>query len=258
MGARRRTAALLGCLFAVPAALPAAAPAQAYDPAHLKQVLTDGRCPGCDLSGAKIVDEDLRKAYLPGANLSGADLTVTNFSGADLSGANLEGADLSIGVFTGTILDGANLRNVQVDGTDFTGASLSGADVAGVAWDNAKGARLEQAKGVPAGYVEPPPAPPPTPAPSAVPPLSPAPMEMAGQRLGSVMLMATPFCPAGTLPAAGARLPIQQHAALFSLYGTNFGGNGREDFALPDLRQHVPAPDLRYCIVADGAFPERH
>jgi microcystin-dependent protein len=37
----------------------------------------------------------------------------------------------------------------------------------------------------------------------------------------------------------GQLLPISQYAALFSLLGTQFGGNGTSNFALPDLRGRV-------------------
>ncbi len=36
--------------------------------------------------------------------------------------------------------------------------------------------------------------------------------------------------------AIGTTLPIQQNAALFSLLGTNYGGNGTSNFNIPDLR----------------------
>ena len=38
----------------------------------------------------------------------------------------------------------------------------------------------------------------------------------------------------------GQLLSIQQNAALFSLLGTTYGGNGTQNFALPDLRSRVP------------------
>jgi microcystin-dependent protein len=38
----------------------------------------------------------------------------------------------------------------------------------------------------------------------------------------------------------GQTLNVQQNTALFSLLGTNFGGNGVQTFALPDLRGRVP------------------
>ena len=53
--------------------------------------------------------------------------------------------------------------------------------------------------------------------------------------LGEICLMATDFCPRYTVEAAGQILPIQTNQALFSLYGTTYGGDGVTTFALPDL-----------------------
>lgn len=50
------------------------------------------------------------------------------------------------------------------------------------------------------------------------------------------------FCPRGWTEAAGQMLPISQNTALFSLLGTNFGGDGRTTFGLPDLRETVSPP----------------
>jgi len=46
--------------------------------------------------------------------------------------------------------------------------------------------------------------------------------------------------PNGWALCDGTLLPIQQNAALFSLIGVQFGGNGVTTFALPDLRGRVP------------------
>ena len=54
--------------------------------------------------------------------------------------------------------------------------------------------------------------------------------------LGQIILGGWNFCPRGTADAAGQLLPISQFSALFSLYGTQYGGDGRTTFALPDLR----------------------
>jgi microcystin-dependent protein len=40
--------------------------------------------------------------------------------------------------------------------------------------------------------------------------------------------------------ANGQLLPINQNQPLFSLLGTTYGGDGRVNFALPDLRGRVP------------------
>lgn len=62
----------------------------------------------------------------------------------------------------------------------------------------------------------------------------------ADSYLGEICLMATNFCPRNTAEAAGQILAISQNTALFSLYGTTFGGNGTSNFALPDLRGRIP------------------
>jgi microcystin-dependent protein len=46
--------------------------------------------------------------------------------------------------------------------------------------------------------------------------------------------------PDGWLPCNGQTLEIQKYAALYSLLGTHFGGDGTNTFGLPDLRGRVP------------------
>lgn len=58
--------------------------------------------------------------------------------------------------------------------------------------------------------------------------------------LGEVTLVGFNFCPRGTIAAEGQLLPIAQNSALFSLYGTQYGGDGRTTFAMPDLRGRAP------------------
>ena len=48
------------------------------------------------------------------------------------------------------------------------------------------------------------------------------------------------FCPRGWALAEGQLLSISSNSALFSLFGTIYGGDGRTTFALPDLRGRVP------------------
>ncbi len=48
------------------------------------------------------------------------------------------------------------------------------------------------------------------------------------------------FPPRGWATCDGQLLPIAQNTALFSLVGTTYGGNGRTDFGLPNLRGRVP------------------
>lgn len=47
------------------------------------------------------------------------------------------------------------------------------------------------------------------------------------------------FAPRGWALCAGQSLPINQNAALFSLLGTTYGGNGVTTFNLPDLRGRI-------------------
>src|SRR6188768_3970764 len=58
--------------------------------------------------------------------------------------------------------------------------------------------------------------------------------------LGQLALVPYNFAPKGWALCNGQLLPINQNQALFSLLGTNFGGDGRVNFALPDLRGRVP------------------
>ena len=52
--------------------------------------------------------------------------------------------------------------------------------------------------------------------------------------------MSFDFAPKGWALCNGQLLPINQNQALFSLLGTTYGGDGRVNFALPDLRSKVP------------------
>lgn len=54
--------------------------------------------------------------------------------------------------------------------------------------------------------------------------------------LGQISIMAFSFPPKGWALCNGQLLPINQNQALFSLLGTQYGGDGRVTFALPDLR----------------------
>ena len=58
--------------------------------------------------------------------------------------------------------------------------------------------------------------------------------------LGSICIVGFSYCPRGYVDADGRLLQISQNSALFSLYGTIYGGNGRTDFAVPDLRGRAP------------------
>jgi microcystin-dependent protein len=63
---------------------------------------------------------------------------------------------------------------------------------------------------------------------------------MAEPFLSEIRIMSFVFAPKGWALCNGQLLPINQNQALFSLLGTTFGGDGRVNFALPDLRARVP------------------
>lgn len=58
--------------------------------------------------------------------------------------------------------------------------------------------------------------------------------------IGEIKAVGFNFCPRGWAEADGQLIAISQNQALFSLYGTIYGGDGRTTFALPDLRGRVP------------------
>ncbi|MGC1547046.1 MAG: tail fiber protein [Rhodanobacter sp.] len=63
---------------------------------------------------------------------------------------------------------------------------------------------------------------------------------MAYQYVGQIMLTGFGFAPRYFAQCNGQLLPINQNQALFSLLGTQFGGNGVTTFGLPDLRGRTP------------------
>ncbi len=58
--------------------------------------------------------------------------------------------------------------------------------------------------------------------------------------IGEIRQFAGNFAPRGWLLCAGQLLPISSNTALFSILGTQYGGDGRTTFALPDLRGRAP------------------
>jgi microcystin-dependent protein len=63
---------------------------------------------------------------------------------------------------------------------------------------------------------------------------------MAEPFLSEIRIMSFVFAPKGWALCNGQLLPINQNQPLFSLLGTTFGGDGRVNFALPDLRARTP------------------
>lgn len=65
--------------------------------------------------------------------------------------------------------------------------------------------------------------------------------------IGEIRAFGFTFCPRGWTEADGDLLAINANTALFSLFGTIYGGDGRTTFGLPDLRGRAP--------IAPGAGP---
>ena len=72
------------------------------------------------------------------------------------------------------------------------------------------------------------------------------------QYIGTILLSAGAVV--GGLPCDGQTLQIAQNTTLFSLIGTNFGGDGQTTFKLPDLRAQAPN-GLTYYIIEFGFYP---
>src|SRR5215472_8617767 len=63
---------------------------------------------------------------------------------------------------------------------------------------------------------------------------------MATPFLGQISIYTFGFAPKGFAMTNGQLMSIQQNAALFSLLGTFYGGNGTTTFLLPDLQSRLP------------------
>lgn len=58
--------------------------------------------------------------------------------------------------------------------------------------------------------------------------------------IGEIMLFAGHYCPKGWYQANGTLMPVASNPELFSIFGNAYGGDGRSNFALPDLQGRVP------------------
>jgi microcystin-dependent protein len=85
--------------------------------------------------------------------------------------------------------------------------------------------------------------------------------------MGQILQFGSTYCPRGTIPASGQTLAIAPNAALFSLFGTIYGGDGQTTFAMPDLRAKdangqpiapgQPGAGMLHCVVEQGYYPPR-
>lgn len=63
---------------------------------------------------------------------------------------------------------------------------------------------------------------------------------MADAYTGEIRLFAGAFAPRNWAFCDGSILPIQSNTPLFSVISTRYGGDGRQTFALPNLRGRAP------------------
>jgi microcystin-dependent protein len=63
---------------------------------------------------------------------------------------------------------------------------------------------------------------------------------MADPFVAEIRIFPFNFAPKGWSWCDGQLLPLSQNTALFSLLGTTYGGNGKSNFALPDLQGRAP------------------
>lgn len=81
---------------------------------------------------------------------------------------------------------------------------------------------------------------------------------MSDPYLGEIRIVSFTFPPRGWATCNGQLLPINQNQALFSILGTQYGGNGVTTFALPDLRGRVPVHQSPQLPVGAAGGEESH
>jgi microcystin-dependent protein len=86
---------------------------------------------------------------------------------------------------------------------------------------------------------------------------------MSDQFLGEIRCFGFNFAPRYWALCNGQLLAISQNTALFSLLGTQYGGNGMTNFALPDLQSRVPVgfgqgPGLSDYTIGETGGVESH
>lgn len=84
---------------------------------------------------------------------------------------------------------------------------------------------------------------------------------MSNPFIGEIRMFGGNFAPLGWAFCNGDLVPISENDTLFTLIGTNFGGDGQETFALPDLRGRVPihqgqGPGLSFYVIGQAAGTE--
>lgn len=80
-------------------------------------------------------------------------------------------------------------------------------------------------------------------------------------KVGEVRMFAGNFAPAGWHFCDGALMPISENETLFAVLGTQYGGDGEETYALPNLQSRVPihqgqGPGPNYLMAETGGVEQ--
>lgn len=79
--------------------------------------------------------------------------------------------------------------------------------------------------------------------------------------IGEIVMFAGNFTPMGWARCDGRTLPIYENTALFSILGTEYGGDGYENFQLPNMAPLKEADGgqtpIYYYICLEGYYPYR-
>src|ERR1700760_1211053 len=82
--------------------------------------------------------------------------------------------------------------------------------------------------------------------------------------VAEIRILPTNFAPKGWAFCDGQILPLSQNTALFSLLGTTYGGDGKSNFALPNMQGNAPmhpgqGPGLSLHDLGEtGGLDDRH
>ncbi len=75
--------------------------------------------------------------------------------------------------------------------------------------------------------------------------------------VGEIKLLPISFNPKGWLKCKGQSLIIGKNSALFSVIGNRFGGNGINNFCVPNMEFNLVGMDYFICIDQNAIIPER-
>ena len=88
--------------------------------------------------------------------------------------------------------------------------------------------------------------------------------------LGTIRIFAGNYAPVGYMFCEGQTLQISGYQKLYSILGPTYGGDGKTNFQLPDLRtstyskndlpsvtNNTPTIAMKYIICVDGLSPQR-